>query len=152
MKNKLSIFWIICKVLLITINSTTLFAEEMHTLETDFKIGEKGPGGGIIFFAENNTYMEYIVKTGRFRWNEAMAEAKNYRGGGFTDWRLPTREEQLLLFRSVRENRLEIIPYEIFWSSSEISNNTAWYRNFSGGRQGSAGKTSFFRILFIRDF
>ena len=130
----------------------TSMVETLFQPQRDFRVGDAGPGGGIIFFAEDGRYMEYSGELGRFRWNDAMTAAKNHRGGGFSDWYLPTRNELDLLYRSTRENRLAGISYDWYWSSSEITDNSAWYRNFSGGRQGSASKTSPFRVLAIRVF
>ena len=130
----------------------TSMVEILSQPQRVFSIGDIGPGGGTVFFAENGRYMEFSEEIGRLRWNDAVVAASNHRGGGFSDWYLPTRNELDLLYRSLRENRLGGISYDWYWSSTEITNESAWYRNFSGGRQGSANKTSPFRVMAIRVF
>ena len=61
--------------------------------------------------------------------------AKNYNGGGFTDWYLPTKGE----LNQVYENLVKtgILQDDTWhWSSSELNiNRYAYYQSFSDGLQ-----------------
>jgi len=85
-----------------------------------YKIGDRGPGGGIIFFAENGVYMECSMDIGSGNYDEAERMARNYRGGGFSDWRLPTISELQLIHKNLAKNNLGgfIISYNSSYRSS----------------------------------
>jgi TolB-like protein len=95
------------------------------------KIGDRGPGGGIVFFAEGGSYMEVSPTLGSFNWNDAVNAARNYRGGGFTNWRLPTMGELDRIYQNLRRKNIGI--WEAwYWSSSEYDSNHAWSLIFNG--------------------
>ena len=110
------------------------------------EIGQKGPGGGIIFFAENGSYMECSAEdigVYNCNWDEAITVAQNYKGGGFSDWRLPTIEELNLMYENLKVNNLggfrvddneTGIMYRWYWSSSQDKDGT-WVQYFENGNQ-----------------
>ncbi len=62
-------------------------------------------------------------------WNDALEYAESLEVGGFNDWRLPTREE-LVIIRKIR-CFLEIEIEHTFWSSNSVEGNEkcAWTVN-----------------------
>jgi len=50
------------------------------------KIGDKGPGGGIVFYIEGNKAYECSELLGDANWENAKTLCTNYRGGGKSDW------------------------------------------------------------------
>jgi len=112
-----------------------------------YKIGDRGPGGGIIFFAENDVYMECSMDIGTYNWDQAVSTAKNYKGGGFTDWHLPTIGELDLMYKNLAQKRLGGFGGNEYWSSSQISKNKAWARYFDDFRHYEKNKS---RILLVR--
>lgn len=50
------------------------------------KIGDKGPGGGIVFHIEGNKSYEVSDLLGRATWGKAFELCYDYRGGGYDDW------------------------------------------------------------------
>lgn len=117
-----------------------------------YKIGDKGPGGGIIFFMENGRYMECSGELGSYNWSAAMNAAKNYRGGGFSDWRLPTKEELDLMYKNLKQKGLGGFSNDWYWSSSQNDNGDAWAQYFSVGGQDYDHKNNTFRVRAIRAF
>jgi len=115
-----------------------------------YKIGDKGPGGGIIFFAENGLYMECSLDLGTYKWNQAVTAAKNYKGGGFTDWHLPPREELAQMFRNLKKKNLDGLVSSSYWSSSEYSNTRAWVSYSDGGYVNIKSRTH--SVLAVRAF
>jgi len=81
----------------------------------------------------------------------AAAVASAYRGGGFSDWYLPSKDE---LHQLYLERRL-VGGFSAtgYWSSSESSTNNAWYQNFKSGEQyNTFGKGTLKRVRAIRCF
>lgn len=70
---------------------------------------------------------------------------RDYAGGDFTDWYLPSKDELNKLY----QNRIAIGGFTSFdyWSSTENSNYFAWYQYFSTGGQVYGNKDN---ILFVR--
>ncbi len=75
---------------------------------------------------------------------------RDYNGGGYTDWYLPSRDELNLLY----QNKLSIGDFIgiFYWSSSEADNSNAWYQNFGNGSQSNTSKNNPFNIRAIRNF
>jgi TolB-like protein len=71
-----------------------------------YRIGDKGPGGGTVFFAKDGKYMECSEELGNHNWNQAATLAQNYDGGGFSDWRLPTKDELNLMYVNLKMRNL----------------------------------------------
>ena len=74
----------------------------------------------------------------------------DYRGGGYSDWFMPSRDELNLFFTS----RVAIgnLATYIYWSSSETASNGAWRQNFTTGSMQTFGKTSGSHIRPARYF
>lgn len=105
---------------------------------------------------------------GEYNWFEAKEKADSYCGGGFNDWRLPTRVElDFMLFYLVKLEKIEDSKYggykgfskvfersetNCYWSSTKcvggtshyarcIDRNTIWGSKLSGTRR--IGSTPF---------
>jgi TolB-like protein len=98
------------------------------------KVGDIGPGGGIVFYVEGTRAYEVTANLGAYKWEEAKKVAKDYRGGGYDDWYLPTKSELNLVYQNLKKTG-KIQDDTWRWSSSEGSNGHAWYQRFSDGDQ-----------------
>jgi TolB-like protein len=132
---------------------------EANPVSVVYNIGDRGPGGGIIFLAENGVYKECSLEIGSFNWNDAIRAASNHRGGGFTDWRLPTIGELSLMYNNLKRKNVGGFSNERYWSSSEneYSSNQARFLNFDSGSGDPIGlpsylKTSRHLVRAIRQF
>jgi TolB-like protein len=120
---------------------------------TRLEIGDTGPGGGIIFFAEGREYMEVSRILGTETWSSALATARNYKGGGYSDWRLPTKDELYLIYQNLRAKNIGNMGDTWHWSSSEGSNSYAWNQRFSDGYQlNTLSKTNPDSVRAVRAF
>lgn len=102
----------------------------------NYRIGERGPGGGLVFHIEGSRGYEVSEVLGTHKWAEAEKVAEGYYGGGFSGWRLPTKEELDLVYQNLR--KLGIIKDgNWYWSSSKGGrfNSEMWLQEFSSGRQ-----------------
>jgi TolB-like protein len=119
---------------------------------TRLGVGDIGPGGGIIFFAEGREYMEVSRILGTGNWSSALSTARNHRGGGYTDWRLPTKEELNLIYQNLRAKNIGNLGDSWHWSSSENDSSNAWSQRFSDGSQGYSYKTNTNSVRAVRAF
>ncbi|MFH0758623.1 MAG: DUF1566 domain-containing protein [Bacteroidota bacterium] len=101
--------------------------------------------------------------------NSAAKICKDYRGGGFSDWYLPSLREmhllasQDILIDQILDNDSDpatngfvqeyISPaYGRYWSSTEGSYSNAWYYTFSFIYSDNSPKDSGFKVRAIRSF
>ena len=115
-----------------------------------YKIGDTGPGGGIVFFAEDGQYKECGVELGSFNWHDASKVAQRYNGGDLTDWRLPDKDELDLIYKNLHVNSLGEFSNGWYWSSSSGDDNDAWNQNFNNGNQRSISKFDSNRVRAVR--
>lgn len=89
--------------------------------------------------AGNNTLTSYAA---------GLARAHN--GGGYNDWYLPSKDELNKLYL----NRVAIGGFvvDVYWSSSEINANVAWFQSFNTGNQSSYLKGYNYRVRAVRAF
>jgi hypothetical protein len=94
-------------------------------IDRTYHVGDTGPAGGIIFFDKGSKsagwrYLEAGTKDlgyckGLGSWNLC----KNYTGGNFHDWVLPSADELKLMYQNLYKNRLgNFISDCCYWSSS----------------------------------
>ena len=98
------------------------------------KIGDIGPGGGIVFYIEGNKSYEVSEMLGVATWDGAIELCNNYRGGEYDDWYLPTKDELNLIWQNLRKEG-KISGEDWYWSSSLFTNLNAWAQMFSDGSQ-----------------
>ena len=105
-----------------------------------YQIGDRGPGGGFIFYAESGVYMEVSLTLGTGSWDSAMNAARNYKGGGFTDWRLPSQSELKIIYENLRRRNLGGLGDNTYWSSESSRGGDqnmgtyAFAMNFGNGK------------------
>ena len=83
------------------------------------KIGDTGPGGGVICNIEGNRGLECSELLGNANWDDAKKMCTEYRGGGYEDWYLPSEAELKFIYNNLVETG-KIMPIDgKFWSSNE---------------------------------
>ena len=70
----------------------------------------------------------------------AASMCANYRGGGKTDWFLPSKDELNMMYANLHRNKKGGFSDFNYWSSSESEFTDAWYQNFLTGEQSTSGK------------
>lgn len=135
------------------------FAFRVNGNSRDYIIGDTGPGGGMIFFAQGGLYMECSDELGVNTWDNAVQIANEFSGGGFDNWNLPTRDQLALMYEKLHLNNLGEFLGVSYWSSEEYVYNEssieAWTYYFgypAASRQSRTSKTSSCRIRAVRSF
>lgn len=108
--------------------------------------GFLGATGYLLGTGRNNTEIAYqIMGSGT-----PAYVCRNYAGGGFTDWYLPSKDELSKLYI----NRVTIGGFAsaFYWSSSENGNYNAWTQDFNTGNQYIFNKLSTLNVRAVRAF
>ena len=86
--------------------------------------------------------------------DDAAEQVRKYKGGGMTDWSLPSRDELSALFDYTGRNAIGGFAASFYWSSSQVNKTQAWYQSFKNGSQygGGSGKTGQIGLRPVRAF
>jgi hypothetical protein len=76
---------------------------------------------------------------------------RDYRGGGYSDWYLPSINE-LKILRTRRFLLGGAALYEPYWSSTEYNTASAWFENFLDGNESYNRKKNGLYVRAIRSF
>ncbi|MGP1368501.1 MAG: CsgG/HfaB family protein [Treponema sp.] len=106
------------------INNFNDFSQELVDNITWHK-GGKGPGGGTIFYIEGNKALEFSEILGSGNFEEAYRGCRDYSGGGYNNWYLPTLQELELIFPHVCRQE------GYYWSSTEYDSIQAKGRSYN---------------------
>jgi hypothetical protein len=82
--------------------------------------------------------------------NSAAAIAHAYRGGGYSDWFLPSKNELNQLF--LHKDIVGGFAGGVYWSSSEINAYFAWVQGFVSGSQSDYVKNETWSVRPVRAF
>ncbi|MEI6207163.1 MAG: caspase family protein [Desulfuromonadales bacterium] len=91
-------------------------------------------------------------------WDDAKSWAKNLNYGGYTDWRLPTKEELTTLaklggnrpWKWFNVNGFNSVEDGWYWSATEYNTYNAWYVNMNDGRMGNRLKNNDYYVWSVR--
>jgi len=81
-----------------------------------------------------------IISNNKLQWDDAVAYAKSLGDG----WRLPTIEECFIMYNN------KVITEGVYWSSSELNNNYAWYFYFGFGYANDYDKSNTYFVRAVR--
>ena len=108
-----------------------------------------GTSTGRDYGAANTTGIVQALGSGSY----AAVMCRNYRGGGFVDWSLPSRDELDLVYDRVKVPGLSTFGGTYYWSSSEIDNKAVWCERFDTGEEVStAWKNNVMSVRPTRGF
>ena len=88
----------------------------------------------------------------------AAGVARAYTGGGFTDWFLPSKDELIQMYTNKATINTTASAnggsdfFGIYWSSTEIVVNFAWFQDFNDGGQGISRKVNTHFVRAVRAF
>lgn len=124
----------------------------IHASEDSWKIGDFGPGGGIVFKIEDNWAWECSEVLGKRTWNEAKILCREYRGNGFDNWYLPSKDELGCIYQNLIKKR-KLFVSDSCWSSSVYSDDEAYSMYLAFGECLGLNKSEYKKfIMAVRDF
>ena len=107
---------------------------------------------------DNNTGLEWqqTISEDSFIWKDALSHCENLEYGGYSDWRLPTPQELLMIVDNSKENPATNTAYFKFsddlWSSKSYApdTNKAFVLNSSGAIWFKQNKTENRKVMCVR--
>jgi tetratricopeptide (TPR) repeat protein len=121
--------------------------EEAAKKEAEIHIGSHY-GGGIVFYVDGTGHHGLIaattdlatVKKDAINWYQAVQLCRDYRGGGYSDWFMPSKDQLNILYQ--QKNIVGGFGDWSYWSSTEAGGGV-WLQNFDDGDQfGPKGKNN----------
>ncbi len=117
-----------------------------------------GATGTVIGLGSTNT-TAIIANQGLVETSYAAGLARAYRGGGYTDWFLPSKAElnKMWLERetintTASANGGSDFSTNVYWSSTEYGNSNSWLQVFLNGAQGPNNKNYTYNVRAVRAF
>ena len=112
--------------------------------------GETGRDGRFIAYSngtvlDTKTNLMWAAKDNgsNINWANARSYCDNYRGGGYTDWRMPTQDELAGLYDAGKSQRAECGSYPPNHVATDLINLTCWWAWASETRGSDAATFSF---------
>lgn len=122
--------------------------QPFHPLKPPPKLGEIMPDGTVYVGVSPDTGRAIFAMPhhlpSRMTWTEAQKAVTEQSFGGYSDWRLPTRNEMEHLFQT------KVLSGGIYWSAKEYNRHDAWYLNCTTGLSGLGRKISEHLVRCIR--
>ena len=125
---------------LLVLLAALFFAINHFVLDRSLKVGDNFEGGIVFEVAPDGSTVKICseMDLGSYNWFEAKDLASTYDGGGFTDWRLPTKEELNTMYSNLAVEGLGNFKEDWYWSSTS-TDGQAWEQLFPEGYQQNDG-------------
>jgi hypothetical protein len=97
-------------------------------------------GGYVIYEKNGHGLVASVENLGKLDYKEALKACDSLNVNGFSDWRLPTKEEFELIHPKLNLKKLgggSIFQSSWYWTSTEIDKQNAWTHNLQTGLQAS---------------
>jgi hypothetical protein len=160
----------VAKIALLCTIITPAVVPSIHAAETAFaaqapsqlKIGDNYGGGKVAYLYQSGDEGYVAGQTHGLiaskhdvgsdtTWEKAVKQCKQYKNGGFSDWRLPNKGEldKLYISKSVIGGFKD---RHYYWSSTESDKNDAWDQSFRNGAQSLGYKLDNNYVRAVRTF
>lgn len=116
-------------------------SDTAKTMKGEYHKGDKGPGGGLVFYNRGNIIFEMSEILGiATSYSEAIEMCTQYRGGGYSDWYLPLADELALVYMYFVVWNFyggDIVQDKAtYWTANHIPESTfCWVIDFSNGER-----------------
>jgi hypothetical protein len=112
-------------------------------------------GGYVIYEKNGHGLIASVQNLGKLDYNEAIKACDSLEVEGFSDWRLPTREEFELIHPKLNLKKVgggSIFQSSWYWTSTELDKQNAWTHNLQTGLQASYFKDFKCFVKAVRSF
>jgi len=119
---------------------------------SQYKLGQAF-GGGIVAFIDHTGAHGLIAAEkdlGNFSFESAAKKKSKFSAGGFTDWRIPTKDELARIYGLKKE--LGLIPKGTYWSSTPDKSKSYWAMNMIDGKMAIVSEDLSFYVRLVRNF
>ena len=137
-------------ILIVIIALTTL-----PGLSQNLKVGDKANGGIVAMVKKKHGLIVSEVHLVDLNWEQGKRACSEYRGGGFSDWRLPSRNEIEEIYYTLQSTGIVKFESCYYWSGTENTGirSLAWSFDFNTGRAyNSHNKETLKRIIAVRSY
>ena len=118
---------------------------------TPLQVGDPYEGGIVASVNETTILILALTPTQPLSWNQATAAAAAYQSGVFTDWRLPTRAELLVIRMNIFLSHNETAELENYYHwTSEDDGASAWARSMDPNNELLSNKESAYYYRPVR--
>lgn len=128
------------------------------------EIGEVWGGGKVAYILQPNdpgyisgeehgliaAAADLLGNNGDYNWNDAVAACRQLKANGFSDWRLPKKDELQRLW--LNKVALGGFVVNLYWSSTEYSAGNAWCQYFGDGDTYYDDMNDEWRVRPVRSF
>jgi hypothetical protein len=125
---------------------------------TGYKVKPRGvvsqfKHGGFVVYQENgHGLVAAITDLGSMDWNSAKTACDELILNGYSDWRLPSKEELNALYVNLKQIGVGGFANSNYWSSTEYGSNGAWRQGFYAGKQDGSYKDNGYDVRAVRAF
>ncbi len=112
-------------------------------------------GGYVIYEKNGHGLIATVNNLGKLDYQEAMKACDTLEIDGFSDWRLPTREEFELIHPKLNLKKVgggSIFQSSWYWTATELDKQNAWTHNLQTGLQASYFKDFKCFVKAVRSF
>ena len=137
---------------LLTLASCSSKINESNTSQEEVR-EELVQGGILVYEADGHGLILATSDLGNQDWASAIMACHQLDLNGYSDWRLPTKEELDTLYTIVKLHGKGDFKNGSYWSSSEYNSFYAWRKNFKTGRVDRRGnKTKKQLVRAVRNY
>jgi Protein of unknown function (DUF1566) len=135
-------------------NKSSAEAAQEQTITEPAAVNSNLTQGGIIVYeADGHGLIAATTDIGKYEWTNGMKACDELVLNGYSDWRMPAREELNALYTNLKSQGAGDFDNSSYWSSSEYNNYYAWRQNFNTGRTDRRGnKTKKNNVRPVRSF
>ena len=110
-------------------------------------------GGFVVYEKNGHGLVAATTDLGREDWESAKWVCDKLILNGYSDWHLPTKEENYALyvnFKQLGVGGFDVSSY--YWSSTEYYNDGAWVQDFDNGEQNYSYRFNLYYVRAVRAF
>jgi TolB-like protein len=125
----------------------------VSTPKPTYKIGGRGPGGGIVFeLWDDGTGGKEVAQVGTAKYTDVANRANAYAGGGYNNWRNPSVDELNSMYVNLKQRNLGEFANDWYGLGHGFWN--PYYLHFGNGRSRKdyPGSGNNIRVCAVRDF